>query len=87
MFLCEFCQIFRTSSWQSTSRRLPHVFTSEFWEIFQNTLFIEHLQKSAYIIYKLQSFNQYMQLKTISQMLFKHFVQKRELTIRRRSFT
>ena len=45
----------------SSDRWLLLAFTSEFWEILQNTFFIEHLQETAYIMYKLQEFNQHIQ--------------------------
>ena len=49
--------------------------------------FIESLWEAAYFMYKLQNFNQQIQWKTTSQVLFKHFMQDREAAIRRRSFT
>ena len=87
MFFCEFCKIFKNILWQNTSGWLFLKFICEFWEVFQNTSFIRHLWETAYFMFKLQNFNQQIQWKTISQVLFKHFIQEREAAIRRRSFT
>ena len=57
MFFCEFCKIFKNIFWQNTSQWLLLVFICEFWEVFQNTTFIEHLLETAYVMYKLQNFN------------------------------
>ena len=46
-----------------------------------------HLGETAYFVYKLQNFNNWIQQKTISQVFFKHFIQGLEVAIRRRSFT
>ena len=62
-------------------------FICEFWEVFQNTSITEHLWETAYFMYKLQNFNQKIQWKTISQVFFMYFRQKREVAILRRSFT
>ena len=43
--------------------------------------------RNRYFMYKLQNFNHQTQQKTISQVLFKLFIQDREVAIRRRSFT
>ena len=87
MFFCEFGKIPKNIFWQSTSGWLLPKFICEFWEVFQNISFIEHLWETAYFKYKPQYFNQQILWKTISQVLFKHFIQERELTIRERSFT
>ena len=42
MFFCEFCKIFKNNFLQKTSGWLLVVFIYEFWEVFQNTSFIEH---------------------------------------------
>ena len=42
-FFCEFYKIFKNIFWQNTSGWLLLVFIWEFWEVFQNTSFIEHL--------------------------------------------
>ena len=54
---CEFCKIFKNIFWQNTSGWLLLVFISEFWEVFCNTSFMEHLWETAYFMYKLQNFN------------------------------
>ena len=53
----------------------------EFWEVFWNTSFIGDLWENAYFMYKSQNFNHQIQQKAISQLLFKHFLQKREVAI------
>ena len=55
--------------------------------VFLNILVIEHLWETAYLMFKLQYFNQEIESKTTSYVLFKHFIQEREAAIRRRSFT
>ena len=47
MFFCEFCKIFKNIFWQNTSGWLLLVFICEFWDVFQNTSFIEHLGETA----------------------------------------
>ena len=47
MFFCEFYKIFKNIFWQNTSGWLLLVFIWEFWEVFQNTSFIEHLISST----------------------------------------
>ena len=84
---CEICKISKNIFWQNTSGWLLLKFICEFWEVFQNTSFIEHLWETAHFMYKLQYSNQQIQWKTVSQVLFKHFIQEREVTIRRNSFT
>ena len=42
---------------------------------------------NCYFMYKLQNFNHQIQQKTISQALFKHFIQDQDVAIRRCSFT
>ena len=77
-FFCEICTISKNSFWQNTSGSLHLKFICELWEAFQNISFVEHLWETAYFMYKLQYFKQQIQWKTISQMLFKHFIQERE---------
>ena len=84
---CEICKISKNIFWQNTSGWLLLKFICEFWEVFQNISFIEHLWETAYFMYKLQYFNQQIQWKTVLQVLFKHFIQEREVTTRRNSFT
>ena len=43
---------------------------------FQYTSCIKQLWETAYFMYKLQNFNQQIQYKTISQVLFKYFIKK-----------
>ena len=57
MLFCEFCKISKNIFWQSTSGWLLLKFICEFWEVFQNISFIEHLWETAYFMYKLH-FNQ-----------------------------
>ena len=78
IFFCEFGKISKNIFWQSTSGWLLLKFICEFWEVFQNISFIEHLWETAYFMYKLQYFNQQIQWRTISQVLFKHFIQELE---------
>ena len=64
----------------------------EFWEVFQITSFIEGLWETVYFLYKLDklsNFNHQVQANSIriSQVLFKGFIQVKEVAIRRRSFT
>ena len=82
-FFCEFCKIFNKIFWQNTSGWLLLKFVSEFWDLFQNTSITEHLWEIAYFKYKLQNFNQQIERATNSQVLFKHFKQKREVAIQR----
>ena len=81
MFFCKFWEVLR--SW------LLLKFIYESWEVFQNISFIEHLWQTAYFKYKykLQYFNQQILWKFISRVLFKHFIQEREVAVRRRSLT
>ena len=47
-FSVNFSKFLRTCLlWQKTSRWLLLVFICEFWEVFQNTYFIEHLRETA----------------------------------------
>ena len=78
MFFCEFGKISKNIFWQSTSGWLLLKFICEFWEVFQNISFIEHLWETAYFMYKLQYFNQQIQWKIISQVLFKHCIEEHE---------
>ena len=57
-----------------------------FWKYLK---IIEHLWETAYFMHKLQDFNHQIQSKSISQVLFKHFIQEQEqeVAIRKRSFT
>ena len=87
MHFCKFCKISKNIFWQSASGWLLLQFIRELWEVFQSISFIEHLWETAYFMYKLQYFNQQIWWKTISQVPFKHFIQERELVIRRHSFT
>ena len=52
MYFCEFCKILKKIFWQIISGWPLLVFICEFWEIFQNTLFKEHLWETAYFMYK-----------------------------------
>ena len=78
MFLREFRKIYKNIFWQSPSRSLLLKFICEFWEVFQNISFVEHLWETAYFMYKLQYFNQQIHWKTIWQVLFEHFIQEHE---------
>ena len=60
-FFCEFCKIFKNIFWQNTFGWLLLVFIWEFWEVFQNSSFIEHLWDTAYFMYKLQNLNHQIQ--------------------------
>ena len=52
---------------------------TEFWGIVQITSFIEYLWETSYFKYKLLNFNHQIQEKSISQVLFKHFIQEQEV--------
>ena len=52
---------------------------TEFWGIVQITSFIEYLWETSYFKYKLLDFNHQIQEKSISQVLFKHFIQEQEV--------
>ena len=54
MFFCEFRKISKNIFWQNNSRWLLLKFICEFWEVFQNISFVEHLWETAYFKYKLQ---------------------------------
>ena len=43
-FFCDFGKISKNIFWQSTSEWLLLKFICEFWEVFQNISFIEHLR-------------------------------------------
>ena len=45
-FFCDFCKTFKNIFWQSTTRWLLLVFIWEFWEVSQNTCFIEQVISS-----------------------------------------
>ena len=77
-FSVNLAKFLRTSFDRSTSGWLLLKFICEFWEVFQNISFIEHLWETAYFMYKLQYFNQQIQWRTISQVLFKHCIQEHE---------
>ena len=79
MFFCEFCKIFKNIFWQDTSGWLLLVCNCEFWEVVQITSFIEYLWETSYFKYKLLDFNHQIQEKSISQVLFKHFIQEQEV--------
>ena len=66
MFLRKFWKILKNIFWQNISGWLLLVFIYKFWEVFQNTSFIEHLWETAYFMCKLQNFNQQIHKKTIS---------------------
>ena len=85
MFFCEFCVFFKNFFWQKISGWVLLKLICELWEVFQNTSFMEYLWEIAYFMYKIQSFNQQIQWKTILQVLFKHFIQERKVAIQRRS--
>ena len=74
MFSCEFYRIFQNIFWLNTSGWLLFVFIWEFWEAFQKTSFIEQL---------ISNFNHQIQQETISQVLFKDFMQERQVAIRK----
>ena len=90
IFFCEFWKIFKNILWQNTFWWLLLKFICEFWEVLQNIkhFFYRVLWETPYFMYKLQNFNQQIQLKTISQVvLFKHFMQERKVAFPRRAFT
>ena len=45
---CEFCKIFKNIFWQDNCGWLLLNLICEFWEVFQNTSFIEHLWETAF---------------------------------------
>ena len=91
MFFCEFCKIFKNIF---RFHRTPLYDCSlclsvciEFWDVFQNTCFIERLGKTAILCTSCKILTTKYSKKTISQVLLKHFIQDREVAIRERSFT
>ena len=58
-FSVNFAKFLKTSFRQNTSRLLLLVFTCDFW-VFQDNLFIEHLQETTYFIFKLQDSSRYI---------------------------
>ena len=78
MSFYEFRKIFENIFWQSTSGWLVYKFICEFWEVFQNISFIQHLWETAYLMYKLQYFNQQIQWRTISEVLLRHCIQEQK---------
>ena len=58
-FLLILQKIFENNFWENTSGWLLVRFICEFWEVFKNLSFIEHLWKTVYFVYKLQNFNHY----------------------------
>ena len=90
IFFCEFWKFFKNILWQNTFWWLLLKFICEFWEVLQNIkhFFYRALWETPYFMYKLQNFNQQIQLKTISQVvLFTHFIQERKVAFPRRAFT
>ena len=49
------------------------MFTGEFWEVFQNTSFIEHLWETAYFMYKLKNFIQVYEKNSFTHPPFMYF--------------
>ena len=82
-----FAKDFKNIFWQNATGWLLLVFICEFWEVFQITSSIEHLWETAYFIYKLPNLKHHIQSKSISQVLFKHFIQEEEVAARMRSCT
>ena len=86
MFSCEFLKCFKDIFWQNTSGWLLLVFICEFSEVFRNIFYIEHLWETAYSIVQVAEFQSPNTIKTISQVLSKHFKQEREVPIWKSSF-
>ena len=75
VFFCEFANFLRTSF----DRTLPDdcfLSLSVNFEKFFRTYFIQQLWETTYFMYKLQYFNQRIQWKTISEVLFRDFIQE-----------
>ena len=70
----KFGKISKNIFWQSTSGWLFLKFIREFWEVFQNISFIEHLWKTAYFMYKFQYSNQQNSEELFHRCLFKHCI-------------
>ena len=86
IFFCEFCK----TSFQTSFDRTPpddYCLSVNFKKFCQNISFIEQLWETSYFMYKLQNFNKQIQWKTISQVLFKHFMEEQEIAVQRRFFT
>ena len=83
MFICEFRKIFKNIFWQNTSGWLRLWILRSFPDLsfyrtpLENCLF--HAQVAG--------FQPQDTIQSISQVLFKHFIQEKEVAIRRRSFT
>ena len=61
MFLSKFWKVFKNIFWQNISEWLLLGFIYEFWNVFQNTYFIENFWETVYFMYKLQNFNNQIQ--------------------------
>ena len=70
----KFGKISKNIFWQSTSGWLFLKFIREFWEVFQNISFREHLWKTAYFMYKFQYSNQQNSEELFHRCLFKHCI-------------
>ena len=74
MSSCEFYRIFRNIFSLNTSGWLLFVFIWELWEVFQKTSFIDQL---------ISNFDHQIQKETISRVVFKDFMQERQVPIRK----
>ena len=83
---CEICKIFKNIFLQNTSGWLLLVFTSNSEKCFRWTIFSSTSGKSFFHV-QAAEFQPPDKIKSISQALFKHLIRKRDVAIRRRSFT
>ena len=50
MFFFDFCKKFKNIFWENLYRWLLFGFICKFWDVFQNTSFIEHLWETSYLM-------------------------------------
>ena len=72
MFFCEFYKIFKNIFWQNTFGWLLLVFIWEFWEVYQNTSFIEHLISSTSYKNSTTRYSKKLFHKCFSSILYKN---------------
>ena len=83
MFICEFCKIFKNIFRQNTSGWL------HLWILrsFPDHFFYRAPLGNCLFHAQVAGFQPQDTIQSISQVLFKHFIQEQEVAIRRRSFT
>ena len=84
--LCEICKIFKKIFLQNTSGWLLLVSICNFEKFSDHLFFRAPLGNSLFLV-QVAEFQTPDKIKSISQALFKHSIPKRDVAIRRRSFT